>query len=291
MPDAPSNKSDWIIKTTDASFDADVLERSRQQPVIVDFWAEWCQPCRLLTPILEKLAAEYQGKFVLVKANTEQTPAAAGRFGVQSIPAVYGFRDGEVLDAFIGVLPEEQLRVWLDRLLPTEAEQRVAEARRLEADDATAAETAYREAITLDANLATAKIGLAGLLLRSGRNKESRELIEQLERRGHLEAEAQKIKAEQDVRAMGQQAGDVDGCRAAVAQTPQDLSLRFRLAEALAAAGQYEEALQTALQLIRDDKQQFGDSARQLMVDIFQLLPDDSELTSTYRRQLATALY
>ncbi|MDH3719344.1 MAG: thioredoxin domain-containing protein, partial [Planctomycetota bacterium] len=209
MPDAPSNKSDWIMETTDATFDADVLERSKQQPVVVDFWAEWCQPCRLLTPILEKLAGEYQGKFVLVKANTEQTPAAAGRFGVQSIPAVYGFRDGELLDAFVGVLPEEQLRVWLDRLLPTEAERRVAEARKLETDDATAAEAAYRAAITLDANLANAKIGLAGLLLRAGRDEESRELIEQLQRRGHLEPDAQKIKAELAVRALGQQAGDV----------------------------------------------------------------------------------
>jgi putative thioredoxin len=291
MPDPPFNKSDWILETTDAAFDADVVERSKQQPVVVDFWAEWCQPCRLLTPILEKLADEYHGKFVLVKAHTEQTRAAAARLGVQSIPAVYGFREGELLDAFVGVLPEGQLRVWLDRLVPTEAELRVAEARKLEASDATAAEAAFREAVALDANLATAKIGLAGLLLRAGRNDESRELIEQLQRRGHLEPEAEKIKAELDVQALGQQAGDVDACRAAVAENREDLALRFRLAEALAAGGQYEEALQIALQLIREDKQQFGESAKQLMVDIFQLLPDDSELTSTYRRQLATALY
>ncbi len=191
----------------------------------------------------------------------------------------------------MGVLPEEQLRMWLDRLLPTEAERRVAEAEKLAAADAAAAEAAYRQALALDANLATAKIGLAGLLLRVGRADESRQLIEQLERRGHLEAEAQKIKAQLDVRALGQEAGDVEACRAAVAARPQDLSLAFRLAEALAAAGQYEEALQTALQLIREDKQEFGESAKQLMVDIFQLLPDDSPLTTTYRRQLATALY
>ncbi len=291
MTDSLSPASDWIVETTDETFDADVLDRSGQQPVVVDFWAEWCQPCRLLTPVLERLAAEYQGQFVLVKANAEQAPASASRLDVQGIPAVYAFRDGQLVDAFMGVLPEEQLRMWLDRLLPTEAERRVAEAEKLAAADAAAAEAAYRQALALDANLATAKIGLADLLLQTGRADESRQLIEQLERRGHLEVEAQKVKAQLDVQAMGQQAGDVEGCRAAVAAEPDDLALVFRLAEALAAAGQYEEALPMALRLIQDDKRQYGESAKQLMVDIFQLLPDDSPLTTTYRRQLATALY
>lgn len=291
MDDNQKHTSAWILDATDETFDQDVLERSKQQPVVVDFWAEWCQPCRMLGPVLEKLADQYAGKFILVKADTEQAPGAATRYGVQSIPAVYGFRDGQLLDSFVGLLPEDQIKLWLDRLLPTPAEELVQTACELEPTDAAAAEEKYRQAVELDANLPSAKICLAGLLLREGRVGESREIIEQLQRRGHLEPEAEKVKAQLDVQEKGQHAGSTDQCRAAADADPDDLPLRLTLAEALAAEGQYEEALQTALDLIRADKQQFAERAKQIMVDIFQLLPDDSELISTFRRQLATALY
>jgi putative thioredoxin len=283
--------SHWIKETTDETFAQDVLERSKDLPVVVDFWAAWCQPCRLLAPLLEKLATDYDGKFLLVKADTEACPVATSQCGVQSIPAVFGFRDGQPIDAFVGVLPEEQLKMWIDRLLPTEAETRVAEARVLEASDPLAAEAKYREAIAADGELATAKIGLAALLLAQGRINESGELIAALERRGYLEPEAEKVKAGLDLQTKAAESGSVDQCRAAVAAHPDDHALKLQLAETLAAAGQYEEALQTALKLVQDHKPKFGEPARKIMVDIFQLLPDDSELTSTYRRKLSAALY
>ncbi len=283
--------SNWIKETTDATFEQDVLERSKDLPVVVDFWAEWCQPCRLLAPLLEKLATDYDGKFLLVKADTEKCPVAASQCGVQSIPAVFGFRDGAPVDMFIGAAPEDQIRMWLDRLLPTEAESFVAEARVLEATDPSAAEAKYREAITADSELATAKIGLAALLLAQGRVEESGELVAALERRGYLEPEAEKVKAALDLQSKAAEGGSVDECRAAAAADPNNHSLKLNLAEALAAAGQYEEALQTALKLVQEHKQNFGEPARKIMVDIFQLLPDDSELTSTYRRKLSAALY
>ena len=132
--------SKWVIETTDERFEQDVIERSKEVPVVVDFWAEWCAPCRMLAPMLENLVMEFAGKFVLVKANTEQMPKAAGQFRIQSIPAVYGFRDGEVRDYFIGVLPEHQLKLWLERLLPTAAEQRAAEAAKIAQIDPQTAE-------------------------------------------------------------------------------------------------------------------------------------------------------
>jgi putative thioredoxin len=280
-----------IIDTTDETFEQDVIERSKEIPVVVDFWAEWCQPCRLLSPALEKLVTDFAGKFVLVKANTDQTQAAARQFRIQSIPAVYGFRDGKLVDLFVGLLPEHQVKLWLERLLPTEADQRAAEAGKIAQIDPQGAERKYREALDLDADLAKAKTGLAALLLSQGRLDECRELLEELERRGFLEPAAERIKADLELHSKAREAGGVDECWAAVEANPDKPDLKLKLVEALAAVGQYEEALETGLQLVRDHRQQFGEPARKIMVDIFQLLPNDSELTSTYRRKLAAALY
>ncbi len=286
-----SSTSKWIIETTDETFEQDVIERSKEVPVVVDFWAEWCAPCDMLAPMLENLVMDFAGRFVLVKANTEQMPIIAGQFHIQSIPAVYGFREGEVYDYFMGVQPEHQLRLWLERLLPTVAEQHVAEAGKLAQTDPLTAEQEYRAALQLDPDLATAKIELAALLLPQGRFDECRELLEELERRGFLEPVAARIKAKLQLESQAQDVGSVAECRAAVEEDPDAPNLKLRLAEALSAVGQYEEALETSLQLIRDHKQEYGESARKIMVDIFQLLPDDSELTGTFRRMLASALY
>ena len=291
MSDATPEKSSWVIEASQATFQQDVFERSMDLPVVVDFWAAWCQPCRLLGPILEGLADEYDGKFLLVKADTDQVPEAAAQFGVQSIPAVYGLRDGKVIDFFVGALPEEQIRAWLDRLLPTPAEVLVAEAVVLKAADPQAAETKFKEALGHDEHHAPAKIGLAWLLLERDRIEEAAELVADLERRGFLEPEAEKVKAAVDRRLQGRDAGGVQQCRQAAADRPDDLGLQLKLVEALAAEEQYEEALEIGLSLVQKDKQGTGQTARQIMVDIFRLLPDDSELTSTYRRKLSFALY
>ncbi len=289
--EAMSGKAKWIIETTDETFEQDVIERSKEVPVVVDFWAEWCQPCRLLAPILEKLANDFAGKFVLAKANTDQTQAVAGQFRIEGIPAVYGFRDGELLDSFVGVLPVDQIKSWLERLMPTEAEQRAAEASRIAQIDPQGAEQKYREALELDANLPKARIGLAALLLTQGRLDECGEVIEELERRGILEPAAKRIKADLEIHSRAREAGSVDECRVAVKADPDKPDLKLKLAEALAAAGEYQETLEISLELVREHKQQFGEPARKIMVDIFQLLPNDSELTRTYRRKLAAALY
>jgi len=111
------------VETCDATFEQDVIERSKEVPVVVDFWAPWCQPCRLLTPTLEKLATDFAGRFVLVKANIDQTETVAGLLRIQSIPAVFGFRDGELIDLFVGVRLENQIKLWLQRLVPSEADE------------------------------------------------------------------------------------------------------------------------------------------------------------------------
>lgn len=291
MNEQPAEKSPWIIDTTDATFAVDVIERSRELPVVVDFWASWCQPCRMLGPLLEQLAREYDGKFLLVKADTEQTPAAASQFNVQSIPAVFGLRDGEVVDFFAGLLPEEQLRSWLDRLQPSPAEVLCQEAGELASSDAPAAEAKYREAIMLEPKESPAKIGLAQLLFDLNRLDEAGRLIQDLEQRGFLEPAAEKIRAALEIQSHAQQAGSVDECQAAAMAEPDNLTLQLKLAEALAADKQYEPALIGCLAIVKADRRGVGEQAKQVMVDIFRLLPEDSELTSTYRRQLSMALY
>ena len=290
MSQAPDN-SPWIIEADDESFQREAVERSRDVPVVVDFWAPWCQPCRMLSPILEQLAREYAGKFVLVKVDVDRAQGIAAGFGVQSIPAVYAMRDGQLVDSFVGLVPEGQLRAWIDRLLPSPAEQLLAEARKLEAADPQAAEAKYLEAAGLDPNLATARIALAELLVHQGRTDEAQKIIEVLEGRGFLEPEAEKLKAELHMAQQADKAGDLDTLRAAVAADPQNLQARLELAEALAAKKEYEEALTTALAVVQSGHKEFVEPARRLMVDVFRMLGDESELVTEYRRKLSTALF
>jgi putative thioredoxin len=289
MSDAPPNPN--IIETTEATFERDVIERSRDVPVVVDFWATWCQPCHQLGPILERLATESDGEFVLVKAETEQVPNVAAQLGVRSIPAVFAIKDGRVADSFVGLLPESAIRAWIERLLPTPAERKVAEARRLAATDPRAAESRYREAIALAPPSPAAKIGLARLLLAQGRVAEAMAPIAELEARGFLEPEAERLKAELMLRAGADHAGELAPLRAEAAAHPEDLGLRFRLAEALAAAGEFADALELALSIVEGGPKDLRESARKLMVNLFQLLPVDSELAAEYRRKLSAALY
>ena len=160
--------SAFLIEPTRETFEADVIERSRSVPVVIDFWAPWCGPCLRLGPLLEKLAQEYEGKFVLAKIDTEREPQLAAQFGVRSIPAVFGVRDGKAVDGFLGLQPETMIRAWLDRLLPTPAEQIAAHARELEATDPKTAEARYNSALSFDPDLPAAHIGLARIALEAG---------------------------------------------------------------------------------------------------------------------------
>jgi putative thioredoxin len=277
-----------VFETNDETFDRDVFERSKTVPVVVDFWAAWCQPCRMLTPLLVELAQRHEGRFVLVKANTDEAPRAAASFNVQAIPAVYGVIDGQIVDFFQGVLPADQLDSWLERFLLV---GRVSELRRLEESDPAKAAEGYREYLVQSPNDSTAAVGLARALLAQEQYDESRKLLEELEQRGFLEPEAQKIKAALDLKQWSKQ--DVTASRAAFETAPDDPELQLALARALAAEESYEQALENCLEIIsrHKDQKETSESARQLMVDIFLVLPDDSELVHTYRRKLSLALY
>jgi putative thioredoxin len=282
----------FVIEATGSNFQKDVIERSRAVPVVVDFWATWCGPCRMLSPVLEKLAREYDGRFVLAKVDSDRESGLAAQFGVRSIPAVFGVRDGTVVDGFIGVQPESVIRTWLDRLLPTPAETIATEAKALEVTDPQAAEAKYNTALSLDGDLPEAQTGLARIALEQGRLDDARARIAVLERRGFLEHEAEKVKAELTLRLQAQQAGGVtlEAARGALAASPDDLNLKFQLAEALAAAGNFADALALCLELVERDAKGVGQNARETMLAIFQLLPPGSALVTEYQRLLSLAL-
>ncbi len=283
--------SPWISETTTPKFEADVIRASVERPIVVDFWAPWCGPCRQLTPILEKLTNEFAGRFQLVKVNIDENPEIAQAFQVQSIPYVVALRDQQVISEFMGVHPEDKLREWLNSLLPSKAEELLKKGQGLEGSDPKAALAAYREAAALDAENAVIKIALARVLLKLNLDDESRKIIADLEARGYLEPEAEKVKSQLELRAAAAEAGPLDEARKAAAAAPADLNLQLKLSDALAVANRHEEALQILLDIIRKDKAGVGVEAKNTMVRIFDTLGAGSELVGTYRRKLATALY
>jgi putative thioredoxin len=284
-------QSPWISDTTTPRFEADVIRASLDRPMIVDFWAPWCGPCRQLTPILEKLTAEFAGRFQLVKVNIDENPEVAQAVGVQSIPHVVAFRDQQIVSEFVGVHPEEKLREWLNSILPSKAEELLKKGRALEATDAKGALAAYREAAELDAENAAIKIALARVQLKLNLDDEARKIIADLESRGYLEPEAEKVKSQLELRAAAAEAGPLDEARKSAAANPADLNLQLKLADALAVANRHEEALKILLDIIRKDKAGVGVEAKTTMVRIFDTLGTGSELVGAYRRKLATALY
>ncbi|MBW3538970.1 MAG: tetratricopeptide repeat protein [Planctomycetes bacterium] len=281
----------WVLETTAERFEQDVIEQSRERLVLVDCWAPWCEPCRQLTPILEKLAAEFGGRFALVKVDIDRLPHVAQALRVQSIPFVAAVRDGQFADHFMGLMPEAELRQWLAPLLPSPADEAFARGQALENDDPAAAEAEYRRAVELEPEKAPAQIALARVLLAQGKDDESRHWIERLEARGWLEPEAEPIKSQLELRAAAAEAGGVQEARRAAEADPENAELQVRLADALAVAGKHVEAMEICLALIRRDRAQHGEAARETMLKIFDAIGPQSPLVSDYRRRLATALY
>ena len=277
-----------IIDATDATFEAEVLERSKTTPVVVDFWAPWCGPCRTLGPLLERLAAEYQGAFVLAKVNIDENPGLAGAFQVQSIPMVIGLRDGQLAGHFVGAQSESAVRELIARLLPSTGDTLASEGAALLAagrDDA--AEAVFRRALEEDPRSADAQLGLASVHAARGQDPEALALLERVD--GPQRQEADRLAAAIRIRQAGK--ADEPALRAAVAVDPKDLEARFALAQTLAASGRYDEALEHFLTIVQQDRAFRDDGARKAMLDVFELLGGDDELVDRYRSELGKVLF
>lgn len=277
--------SEWTIETTDETFEKDVIERSATLPVVVDFWAEWCAPCRMLAPVLQTVIDKRQGEFILVKAETEQCQTAAGSFQVSSIPAVYLVYKGQVVDYFAGVLPEAELERWLDQ---SKGRFKLLEAEALEAETPLQAADIYREFLEVEPNAYPVMISLARALILANKNEEAAEWIEKLESRGFLEPEAEKVKAQLELNSLDH--GDVLTIRQQFDAHPDDLDLHLQLAKALMANSTYEEALELCLKIIAQEKTGRGEEAKQLMLDVFRIWSDEAQVRD-FRKRLSMLLY
>ena len=288
----PETAADWIFDVTDADFDKRVLDESQRRPVVVDFWAPWCQPCRLLGPVLERLVAERRGQVVLAKVNVDENPGLAEAFRVEGIPAVKAVRDGRLVLQFEGVLPEEHLRAFLDRLSPSEEEQQVNRAEAQETADPAAAERSYRELLAKDDKNDTARIGLARVLLAQDRLDEIADVLAPVAAEGEVAAEAERIKAEVELRRQAAALGvDEAEARRRIEADPKSARALLDLGILEAARGQYEPALRHLLAAAERDFKLAPKEVRSAMVQVFYALGSSHPLANEYRAKLAQLLY
>jgi putative thioredoxin len=274
------------------TFREDVIQQSQVRPVVVDFWAEWCAPCKQLIPMLEKLTEEAKGAFCLVKVNVDECPEIAGAFGVQSIPFVVAMVDGQPVSHFAGIQTEPQLREWMQGFMPSPSAEAFEQGQQHEADGSLElAEASYRKASDLEPEAAEFRIAHVRVLIELNRDQEAREIIDELNKRGFLEPEAQALVAQLDIRSQVEESGGVTEAKKALEANPSDLTLQLRLAEAYGADSRFEEACEMLLEIVKADRAVVGVQAKEVMVGLLTVMGPKSKLASDFRRKLATAFY
>jgi putative thioredoxin len=276
-----------VIDTTDATFAQDVIDRSSELPVIVDFWAPWCGPCRILSPILETLAYEFQGTVQVAKLDTDENPQTAGQFGISGIPAVIAFSDGKPVNQFVGALPEPQVREFFEGLRPSEVDLKVHEAATLVENGQTGAAQLHLEsALQEQPDHQEASLALASILAQSGDAKRARELVTPWESVPAAQRILSLLTLQES--AQGYDQSDLE-TRLSADET--DAQAHYELGCLLAANGDWEPALEHLLQTVRLDRSIDDDGARLRLIDAFNLLGPENPLTRTYRRKLGQVLF
>lgn len=280
----------WTIEVNEQNFQQTVVERSKTVPIVIDFWAPWCGPCRVIGPVLERLADELAGKFVLAKVNVDENPQLAASFGAQSIPLVVAVRDGKIIGDFVGAIPEAAIREHLAHWLPSPADELTARAdSAMQAGDTAQADTLLRQALELDPRAERALFLHAQRLADQNRDDEATAVLERIPPGSAVAQEVDRLAAALRIRGAG--GGDTTALRARVEQNADDLDARFDLAQLEAASGNYQAALDQYLEIIKRDRAYRDDGARKAMLDVFDLLGSGNELTDRYRSELAKVLF
>lgn len=280
--------SPYIINIqNEREFQSKILEGSKTVPVVVDFWAEWCQPCRQLAPLLESLAVEYDGAFILAKVDIDANQRIAQYFQIESIPAVIAFQDGQPVNGFTGLLPESDIREFLGLITGAPKLSVLDQASAMEESNPTDAEAIYKELLEQDAANEKAQQGLARVYLATNRDTEAKHVISQL----GGDAESERLRKLLEMREGAADAGDVASLERQVTANPNDANLKYQLGNALATKGKYPEALEVLIGAAELDRDLAKNQVRELMVKIFEIIGVRHEISDAYRDRLRSILY
>lgn len=288
-----------IKDTNTANFMADVVEASRQVPVIVDFWAPWCGPCKQLTPLLEAAVKAARGKVKLVKLNVDENQQLAAQMRIQSIPAVYAFVDGQPVDGFMGGIPESQIKAFIERLIaaaPNSGDDDTAALlavgqESLAAKDLGTAAQAFAQVLQIDRENTAAIAGLAKCQIESGDLQNAKNTLSLTPPSKMNDADILSAQAALELAQTPVDTGEIGRLEDAVGSNPKDHQARLNLAVALNAAGRREDALEHLLTIIRRDRNWNDEAARRQLLQFFDAWGPKDELTVSGRRQLASVLF
>jgi len=288
---------DGLIKeTTTQGFMKDVIEESKRQPVLIDFWAPWCGPCKQLTPVLEKAVRGAKGKVKLVKMNIDDHPAIPGQMGIQSIPAVIAFVNGQPADGFMGALPESQVNAFIERLtkgaVSGDVKDLLAEAdAALAAGDAQGAAAIYSEVLAEEKDNVTALSGLARCYVAAKQIDQAKQILTQVPEAKRNDPAYAAAKAALDVAEQASSVGPVAELQMKVQANPLDHQARFDLAVALNAANKRGEAVDELIEIVRRDRKWNDDGARKQLVQFFEAWGPTDEATVSGRKRLSSVLF
>jgi putative thioredoxin len=275
--------SDFIINVSESNFEFEVLAYSQQTPVVVDFWAEWCGPCKSLGPTLETLAQQGQGSFRLAKVNVDENPNLAVRYGILSIPAVKAFRDRTVVAEFVGAQPEQRVREFLQSIAPTKGDLALAKGQSLlYSQEAAKAETAFRESLSASPTNSAALLGLAKSLILQGETGESFEILSSF-------PASRDFNAAQTLTPLIEAMQDLKESKLPEEENPLDPA--FKRAIQLILRGNFEAAMDGLIEILRENKQYRDGKPRLILIALFELLGKENPITHQYRNELASVLF
>lgn len=276
---------------TEQNFKQVVLDNSQTVPVLIDIWAPWCEPCKILKPLLEKLADEYQGRFILAKLNAEEQQALAGQFKARSIPTVKVIYQGQLVNEFTGALPEAELRTFIDSVIPSPIEELRAQAtEKTRGAEFEAALALLDAALALDSDHVQVKTDKAAVLIALGNHTDAKQLLEALPQASKSDEKVKEMLTWIELQESTAGLADAATLQQAVADNPADLQARLDLARLCMAQKHYETAVEQLFEIIRRDRQFEDDIGRKTMLDIFTLLGNGHALVRTARRQLSALL-
>jgi len=303
QPSIPTKSTDDVIKNVElATFMADVIEASNQSIIVVDFWAPWCEPCKQLGPILEKLIRSYNRTFRLAKIDIDKNPEIAQQLGVQSIPAVFAFFKGRPVDGFMGALPESQIKTWLERLLkatgvkPEPQEETFEEALKYASDfvaenNFAAAEEVYTEILVTNPEHPEAYAGLIRCFIAMGAIPEAEALLQKASEKLLKNKIFDSVRAALDLAVQTKQIQPTAELEKKIQQNPKDYQARFDLAMTCYAAGQKQEAVDHLLDIVKLNRAWNEDAARKQLVKFFEAFGAMDPITIAARKRLSSLLF